>query len=213
MPLQTSLWLIGFSPEDGAQWQRLLAQALPHTDTQLITPPIVQCTVTEGVFAIILHTASIIGTLPEGLAGVILSHHPIPADERGRLLHLMLPLRFTALLAVITRWQQDTPALLTLALNAHWSLDRQRRELVSDHGSIALTDKESELLAALLMASTPDGIAREALLKQIWGYHEQIDSHTLETHIYRLRTKLQPALHAGQGILTTPQGYRLATSL
>jgi len=55
---------------------------------------------------------------------------------------------------------------------------------------IRLTEKETHLLEYLGRSKGP--VAREELLAAIWGYDARIDTHTLETHIYRLRRKLDP---------------------
>ena len=52
----------------------------------------------------------------------------------------------------------------------------------------ALTDKEAALLLALQKAGKA-GLSKEALLKEIWGFEPDLNTHTLETHIYRLRAK------------------------
>lgn len=54
---------------------------------------------------------------------------------------------------------------------------------------VYLTEKESEILYILCVQTT--NISREALLKEIWDYQPDITTHTLETHIYRLRKKLK----------------------
>lgn len=59
---------------------------------------------------------------------------------------------------------------------------------------VKLTEKESDLLAYLCAAEGP--VSREELLAVIWGYAPQVDTHTLETHIYRLRRKLMA--HGGE---------------
>ncbi len=60
--------------------------------------------------------------------------------------------------------------------------DRRRR--------IALTDKETRLLRFL--CRTPgEGVPRETLLSEVWGYNDQVSTHTVETHIYRLRQKME----------------------
>lgn len=56
---------------------------------------------------------------------------------------------------------------------------------------IQLTDKERMLLRYLVQSGA-DGISRADLLKSVWGYAEEVETHTLETHIYRLRQKLEP---------------------
>lgn len=57
--------------------------------------------------------------------------------------------------------------------------------------TIHLTDKERLLLKNLYQAG-PNGLAKSDLLKSVWGYAEAAETHTLETHIYRLRQKLEP---------------------
>lgn len=60
-----------------------------------------------------------------------------------------------------------------------------------DASSLSLTEKEAALLAYLADAGRPVG--RDELLAEIWGYDPRVDTHTLQTHISRLRT--QPELH------------------
>ena len=59
---------------------------------------------------------------------------------------------------------------------------------------IRLTDKE-RLLLRFLFEAGEDGIARKQLLKDVWGYADDAETHTLETHIYRLRQKLEGHSH------------------
>ena len=61
----------------------------------------------------------------------------------------------------------------------------------TDKQEIRLTDKERLVLRFLYEAGTV-GITKNALLKEVWGYAENTETHTLETHIYRLRQKLEP---------------------
>ncbi len=61
----------------------------------------------------------------------------------------------------------------------------------SDNQEIRLTDKERLVLRFLYEAGEV-GLARNALLKDVWGYADDAETHTLETHIYRLRQKLEP---------------------
>ena len=54
----------------------------------------------------------------------------------------------------------------------------------------------------------PDAISKEDLLSEVWGYRHMVATHTLETHIYRLRKKI--ACHTEAPIVeTTQEGYRL----
>lgn len=80
------------------------------------------------------------------------------------------------------------------------------RHKTSDVEAI-LTDKESQLLYIIAQAGNP-GVSRELLLKEVWGIDSALDTHTLETHIYRLRKKLRD-IFAVEMIKAFEGGYRL----
>jgi len=74
---------------------------------------------------------------------------------------------------------------------------------------IRLTEKETAILKFLYRA---DGrpVSRQILLTKVWGYNSHVTTHTLETHIYRLRQKIEPNPAEAQILLTEGGGYRLA---
>ncbi len=73
---------------------------------------------------------------------------------------------------------------------------------------IHLTEKETAILKYLYrMGDRP--IAREVLLDEVWGYNAGVTTHTLETHIYRLRQKIEPDPTSAKILVTEPGGYRL----
>lgn len=74
--------------------------------------------------------------------------------------------------------------------------------------SCELTEKEFAILIYLLQQAGMV-ISRDELHKEIWGFRDNIATHTLETHLYRLRTKLREVAGDEAGIETTPAGYRL----
>lgn len=73
---------------------------------------------------------------------------------------------------------------------------------------IRLTEKETEILKYLYRAGGKP-VARETLLSEVWGYNAAVTTHTLETHIYRLRQKVEPDPSNAQLLLTETGGYRL----
>jgi DNA-binding response OmpR family regulator len=85
----------------------------------------------------------------------------------------------------------------------------QKLLLDAKQKKIRLTDKETNILKYLYRA--PDRTAtREALLAEVWGYNAGVTTHTLETHIYRLRQKIEPEPGNAQLLVTEAGGYRLA---
>jgi DNA-binding response OmpR family regulator len=74
---------------------------------------------------------------------------------------------------------------------------------------IRLTEKEANILKYLYRAGEKP-VSREELLTQVWGYNAGVTTHTLETHIYRLRQKIEPEAGAARLLLTDAGGYRLA---
>jgi DNA-binding response OmpR family regulator len=84
------------------------------------------------------------------------------------------------------------------------------RQLIWPDGQIfKLTDKETRILRYLHRAQG-QAVSREALLSEIWGYDSRLTTHTLETHIYRLRQKSENGTEAQVLLVTEAGGYRLA---
>jgi DNA-binding response OmpR family regulator len=73
---------------------------------------------------------------------------------------------------------------------------------------IRLTEKESAILKYLYRAGGRP-VPRQILLNEVWGYNSAVTTHTLETHIYRLRQKIEPDPSHARLLLTEGGGYRL----
>jgi DNA-binding response OmpR family regulator len=73
---------------------------------------------------------------------------------------------------------------------------------------IRLTGKEAAILKFLYRAGSR-AVPRKVLLGEVWGYTAAVTTHTLETHIYRLRQKIESDPHAPTLLLTESRGYRL----
>ena len=126
---------------------------------------------------------------------------------------LPLPLRLGALADQIlyllsnrTRMagRGDGPVVL-----GDFTLDPENSLLIHKPGGeeIRLTDKERLLLLTLYEAPGYT-MERKSLLEAVWGYAESVETHTLETHLYRLRQKLEAS--GGGLIVSVDGGYRLA---
>jgi DNA-binding response OmpR family regulator len=81
-------------------------------------------------------------------------------------------------------------------------IDAQQRK-------IRLTEKETNILKYLYRAGEKP-VSREELLAEVWGYNAGVTTHTLETHVYRLRQKIETDPANARLLLTEAGGYRLA---
>jgi DNA-binding winged helix-turn-helix (wHTH) protein len=120
------------------------------------------------------------------------------------------PIRLGALLARIDafldeRADPDSSVLGPYRLSPAGRLLRR----ATDEEPIRLTELEYRLIARLVEA---EGmlVAREQLLEQVWGYTPGVDTHTVETHIWRLRQKIETNDPATHFLVTEPGGYRLS---
>ncbi|MEJ0022765.1 MAG: response regulator transcription factor [Alphaproteobacteria bacterium] len=73
---------------------------------------------------------------------------------------------------------------------------------------IRLTEKETNILK-YLYRNGEKPVGREELLREVWGYNSNVTTHTLETHVYRLRQKIEPDAQSPRLLLTETGGYRL----
>lgn len=74
---------------------------------------------------------------------------------------------------------------------------------------IRLTEKETNILKFLYRAGGRT-VERDTLLREVWGYNAGVTTHTLETHIYRLRQKIEPDPGNARILVTETGGYRLS---
>ncbi len=85
-------------------------------------------------------------------------------------------------------------------------------EMPEDGRRVRLTEKEAAILDYLHRARSGSGsgvVGREELLGEVWGYSAGVTTHTLETHIYRLRQKIETDPANATILVTEPGGYRL----
>lgn len=78
----------------------------------------------------------------------------------------------------------------------------------SENKKVRLTEKETAILRYLDRAGDKV-VSRETLLGEVWGYNAGVTTHTLETHVYRLRQKIEEDPSSAKILVTAPGGYRL----
>jgi len=118
---------------------------------------------------------------------------------------LARPLRFVDLLSLL----ENLPYRQEIAL-AHFSLDLREKLLknLKTQEVQCLTEKEVQLLRFFHQNKGRE-LSKDKLLQEIWGYHPEAETHTLETHIYRLRQKLEEDPNTPQLLLNGKEGYWL----
>ena len=82
-----------------------------------------------------------------------------------------------------------------------------KKKLSKKNSSIVLTEKEIQLIELLLNNSKP--ISKDKILSTVWNYSTDADTHTVETHIYRLRKKISDNFMDDKFIFNKKDGYHL----
>lgn len=137
---------------------------------------------------------------PPALPNITLAAHA-EGDHR-----LACPIRPQALQQHLLMHARTRP----IALANGWQLDPMTRTVTHAHAeALTLTEKECTLLKILAVAH-PESCERDALLSEVWGMAGNADTHTLETHIYRLRGKLTELSPPPGDIVTEGGTYRWA---
>jgi DNA-binding response OmpR family regulator len=129
---------------------------------------------------------------------------PPPAAE-----YLEKPFRFADLLARLNLHLSRHAASDDVPVPIGPYLFRPGAKLLTQGArKVRLTEKETDILKFLYAAGAT--VAREILLHEVWGYNPAVTTHTLETHIYRLRRKIEENPGEARILVTEEGGYRLS---
>jgi DNA-binding response OmpR family regulator len=131
--------------------------------------------------------------------------------ESGANDYITKPFRLNVLLArlraQLRQHEQSEDAVFTIGPYTF----RPSAKLLTDTGGrkkVRLTEKETAILKFLYRAGDRT-IGRDILLNEVWGYNAGVTTHTLETHVYRLRQKIERDPTNAEILVTAPGGYRL----
>jgi hypothetical protein len=86
-----------------------------------------------------------------------------------------------------------------------YTIDKNEKKLIKNNLSVPITEREIQLIELLFSENKP--LSKKKLLKIIWKYSEDADTHTVETHIYRLRKKIFNKFNDENFILNFKDGY------
>jgi DNA-binding response OmpR family regulator len=146
---------------------------------------------------------------------IMLTAHDTDADailglDSGANDYVTKPFRLSVLMARLRAQlrQFELSDDVTFQLGPY-SFKPAAKMLLGESGrKIHLTEKETAILK-YLYRSGDKAAPREVLLDEVWGYNAGVTTHTLETHIYRLRQKIEPKAGEPTLLVTEPGGYRL----
>ena len=122
--------------------------------------------------------------------------------------YLELPTNLKEINAVV----ENTAAKSKFSKNSsieikNYLLNKNEKKLYKQDNFIILTEKEIQLLELFLVKKKP--ISKDNILSAVWNYSTDADTHTVETHIYRLRKKINDKFMDGKFILNNKAGYYL----
>jgi DNA-binding response OmpR family regulator len=145
---------------------------------------------------------------------IMLTGHDSDADtimglESGANDYVTKPFRFSVLLARIRaqlrQHEASEDAVFTIG---PYAFRPGAKMLQSEKAKVRLTEKETAILRFLFRAGQKP-VSRETLLQEVWGYNSGVTTHTLETHIYRLRQKVELDATSPAILVTEAGGYKL----
>lgn len=146
---------------------------------------------------------------------LMLTGHDSDADtimglDAGANDYVTKPFKFPVLLARIRAQlrQHEQSEEAIFQLGPYTFKPAQKMLITEEDKKIRLTEKETNILKFLYRA-TEGVVARDILLHEVWGYNAGVTTHTLETHIYRLRQKIEPDPSNARLLVTESGGYRL----
>jgi len=146
---------------------------------------------------------------------IMLTGHDTDSDtvlglESGANDYVAKPFRFAVLLARIrAQLRQHEASEDAVFAVGPYSFRPSSKVLIGTKGNkVRLTEKETAILRFLYRAGQR-AISREVLLQEVWGYNSGVTTHTLETHIYRLRQKIEKDAAVPEILVTEAGGYKL----
>ena len=122
---------------------------------------------------------------------------------------LARPFRFSTLLQRLHALNtHQAPANVMMVRIGPYTFHPSAKLLQAEGRKVRLTEKETNILKFL--HASAGTVPRDILLHEVWGYGPAVATHTLETHIYRLRKKIEQDPAKAQILLTEGGGYRLS---
>ena len=148
---------------------------------------------------------------------IILSSKTINKNSRQIILD-KLPIKFFKLIEKINieflKFQYSEKSELKVGFDlfkgtklGYYKINLNSRELINQDKVLKLTEKETKIISYLIKNNKPISISE--LQSEVWGYHSNLETHTVETHVYRLREKVFKNFKNKNFILSEKNGYKI----
>ena len=130
-------------------------------------------------------------------------------DQSNQIIIDKLPVEITKLIESIninflkTIYNQQSDINL-----GNYKLNLNSRKIIQNGNSLSLTERETDIIIFLSKATNPVKISK--LQTEVWGHNSKLETHTVETHIYRLRAKISKNFNDDNFILSSKQGYTIS---
>ena len=130
-------------------------------------------------------------------------------DQNNQIIIDKLPIEITKLIESIninflkTIYNQQSDINL-----GNYKLNLNSRKIIQNGNSLSLTERETDIIIFLSKATNPVKISK--LQTEVWGHNSKLETHTVETHIYRLRAKISKNFNDDNFILSSKQGYTIS---
>lgn len=146
---------------------------------------------------------------------IMLTGHDTDSDtilglEAGANDYVTKPFRFAVLLARIRAQlrQHEQSEDATFSVGPYTFKPSQKLLTMENGQKIRLTEKEAAIIRYLYRADQKV-VTRDVLLEEVWGYNSGVTTHTLETHVYRLRQKIERDPSNAEILVTENGGYKI----
>ena len=118
-----------------------------------------------------------------------------------------LPVKFQKLIQIINiNFLKNNFANQSEIIVGKYKLDTNSRRIFFKNEYLSLTEKESDMI---IFIKSNNNVTIKELQNNVWGYSSNLETHTVETHIYRLRKKMKEKFNDSKFILNTQQGYKI----
>lgn len=136
------------------------------------------------------------------------AHHDVTLRHKNQEKRYTTPVRLGEILDQLASYEIKAQKRATFPQFSGYTLDPHQGTFTNVHKTITLTEKEVAILVHLY-EHKGQVITRGALLRAVWNYAQGVETHTLETHIYRLRQKIEDDPTQPKILITEDEGYKV----